>query len=825
MRKGDVVGCHESSLKVTLKAIKEIENVNAIKNGSKLEFGHEGLTVIYGENGAGKSGYARVLKKACNARDSKEKILPDIYSKRIIGDAKAIFKISKNNEPDIPIPWVDNQDKLNKSELLTSISFFDTKCASIIVDDNNNVSYLPFGTHVFGELVCLFRKMKNQLDIERPKAEKPEYKSIKIDTKTGGFVERISYRTKMEDVEKMARWDKNDQIALNHLISEITDAEVKDPIKQARKIRADKLRIQEIQQNIKKIENTFKIENINKINACIDKYNATQKALLLVSEDKLSEEPLKGAGSNEWMEMYTAAKAYSLKYAYPEVKYPSLDDDSRCVLCMQPLSQDAKNRMLKFKNFMENEIKEKAVIAGENLKKARDYIDSLDIISVISYRDIIDEINDKDEQLKENIEQYINYATNKQREYLTSIDEKKQIGKFNWKIDLNESIGDIIDSLEVEAMEKEKSAKPEELKRLKEKRDEMQARKTFSENKSSYIQYVKDEQTSKKYDECALEIKTGKISNTGRRIVTEALTPALNHSLKKELENLNISKLTLDLKASAVAGETKHQMKLVGCSDNKAKLSAVLSEGEQKVVALAGFFAELKINKNQCPIIFDDPITSLDHRYRERIAKRIAEEAQIRQVIVFTHDIAFLAQLRDIAGETQTPLFIQSIQNRLYVGERLEVPWHALGVPGRLAHLNTERDKIQSLFITNREEYNIQAGHIYGLLRETWEAFIEQTLLNQIVMRHSEKVQTQRVKAVEIATEDCLEIEKGMSKCSKWMFGHDKSYSIDINRPNPEELAKDIAHLKQINKLKHKKNNETKKKREQRLLPPIPEVG
>ena len=53
---------------ITLKAIENLVNVNAIPNGSHLYFGHQGLTVIYGENGSGKSGFARVLKKACNAR-------------------------------------------------------------------------------------------------------------------------------------------------------------------------------------------------------------------------------------------------------------------------------------------------------------------------------------------------------------------------------------------------------------------------------------------------------------------------------------------------------------------------------------------------------------------------------------------------------------------------------------------------------------------------------------------------------------------------------------------------------------------------------------
>jgi hypothetical protein len=40
-------------------------------------------------------------------------------------------------------------------------------------------------------------------------------------------------------------------------------------------------------------------------------------------------------------------------------------------------------------------------------------------------------------------------------------------------------------------------------------------------------------------------------------------------------------------------------------------------------------------------IVFDDPVSSLDHMRREQIARRLAREAKVRQVNVFTHDLAF----------------------------------------------------------------------------------------------------------------------------------------------------------------------------------------
>jgi hypothetical protein len=64
------------------------------------------------------------------------------------------------------------------------------------------------------------------------------------------------------------------------------------------------------------------------------------------------------------------------------------------------------------------------------------------------------------------------------------------------------------------------------------------------------------------------------------------------------------------------------------------------------MVALAAFLAELRVAEDVCGIVFDDPVSSLDHRHRHAVARRIVREAANRQVIVFTHDLFFLLLLR-----------------------------------------------------------------------------------------------------------------------------------------------------------------------------------
>ena len=47
-----------------------VRHVNALAPDQRLTLHRVGLTIIYGDNGSGKSGYARILKKVCRARTS-----------------------------------------------------------------------------------------------------------------------------------------------------------------------------------------------------------------------------------------------------------------------------------------------------------------------------------------------------------------------------------------------------------------------------------------------------------------------------------------------------------------------------------------------------------------------------------------------------------------------------------------------------------------------------------------------------------------------------------------------------------------------------------
>ncbi len=81
----------------SLISLSGCKNVNALADDQKLEFGASpGLTVIYGNNGSGKSGYARVLKKACRARGQKPSIKANVYKAPTGDPASALIRYAHN---------------------------------------------------------------------------------------------------------------------------------------------------------------------------------------------------------------------------------------------------------------------------------------------------------------------------------------------------------------------------------------------------------------------------------------------------------------------------------------------------------------------------------------------------------------------------------------------------------------------------------------------------------------------------------------------------------------------------------------------------------
>ena len=825
LKKGDVSGAPQVAEKITLKAMKGLSNVNAIPDGSSLSFGHEGLTVIYGENATGKSGYARVLKRACSARDTKERILPNVYADKTYAPAKAILKISLSGKPDKEVKWEDGQ---KAPEVLTNIAVFDSKCARVIVDGNNKITYLPYGSHVFPGLVELLQEFRVKLDNEKAQPERLQYDDIPCGTDADDFMSQLSYATTSTQIEKLTEWKDKDKAKLAKLRKNVIRVEEEDPDKIAKSLRNQKTRITQLAGLIAQVDSTLSQARASSLEKLIQNLNAAEKALVIVSQESLDKEPLPGVGGSAWQMLYEAAKQYSTKEAYPGKEFPHMGEGSRCVLCMQLLLEEGKRRLGRFREFMEKTTKKNVDSAKASLKVLLDELEKLDFRAFEPYKDLLEEIRARNEEVARKFEEYLPAMKSRAQDMIKNGRNKKFDPIESSKPSSLEDIRKMAEDLETEAQEVEKTAEPEELEKLKSERDNLQGRRLLKGRKQKIVAYVDKLKITKKYDACIQETKHTGITSKGREIISGALTPELINTLEEELETLGAQHLKLSLKVTGGYGETSHKMELKDTQPLQGiKLTDILSEGEQHVVGIAGFLAEMKCSGNEGPIVLDDPVCSLDHRYREKVAERLVREATARQVIIFSHNIAFLLELNSKAGELGNVKVVpQTVRYDDAPGRCIEgLPWESMPVKRRLSYLSEELINIGPLYTDDLLEYNRRAAQLYALLRETWEAAIEEVLFHKTIQRHGSEVHTLNLRYVSVTDEDYKKIFLGMKKCSKWMFGHDKAKTVDVNRPPPGEVSEDINALRNFEKDTKHRNETVQLRRKKSLEPETSEMG
>jgi AAA domain-containing protein len=139
-------------------------------------------------------------------------------------------------------------------------------------------------------------------------------------------------------------------------------------------------------------------------------------------------------------------------------------------------------------------------------------------------------------------------------------------------------------------------------------------------------------------------LATNRITMKQRELSEAVVTGTLDAKLREELHNLRGEHLPVVLHPHTAVGETQVALRLAG-AHGAPQVSDIASEGEQRVLSLSFFLAEVATSEDDGGIVVVDPVSSLDDERRAYIAERLVGEAQRRQVIVLTHDLPFMLDL------------------------------------------------------------------------------------------------------------------------------------------------------------------------------------
>jgi len=349
---------------------------------------------------------------------------------------------------------------------------------------------------------------------------------------------------------------------------------------------------------------------------------------------------------------------------------------------------------------------------------------------------------------------------------------------------------------EIKALEEAIGADAKARQVLVDEKSELDSRLALATLIDDVTDAIVTHRTLRKIDLAIRSAGTGRVSKKVTTLTRSSLTNQLRTQFAIELQDIGANFTPIEFnQVGSKQGSPHFRAQLLANPD--AEVARVLSEGEHTCAALAGFLAELSISTHKSGIVFDDPITSLDHIWRRKVAKRLAEEAQHRQVVVFTHDAVFLLFLREaskvLGGNVRYHHLTRTKASTGIVVS--DAPWIAMNVGKRVGVLKSRLQNAQPIYKNGRhDEYAERIKSLYGLIRETWERAIEEVLLNGVVTRFGRGIQTQKVSVLtDITDDDYKRIEEGMGFGSE--FTHDEAPAISSSTPEPEDVAQSIRDI------------------------------
>ena len=781
--------------RIWLTGIKDLENVNALKAKQRLEVGEQ-LTLVYGENGSGKSGYARVLKRTARCTEKAiESILPDVFAVAPVrAPAKAVFELNQGAGP-VDVAW---QDGMPIPSDLKRFAVFDSKCARHFLTASNQLSFAPA---IFDALTLLGEatdgiKQRFLGEVKQHTPPKPPaFQSMVDNTSVGKVLSAITVQTNPETIKTLGQWSDKDTTTLDTKETELAKLKTQSPQTIRDAINREKRDATTLETKIALIITELNADAVVLIQQQVTDVNTHEQAYQAAVKLALGGSKIEGVGTDAWKSLIEGAATFSTTGAYKAQGFPATSEGALCVLCQQPLGAEAAERLKGFWTFLQEDAAMKRDAAKSTLKAALDKLKSVPREMPPEVAVLRDEYEKNQANLWLKTTEFFNSA----RDRVTAVEEA--VAQESWDAipSLNADAAalshELVAALDdrLKAVQDDANAQAA-LTRLTTEIAELKARKKLSENLKLVLDHITSIRTADRAQKAADEIKTNSISLKAKELHTGFITDAFKARVKGYMTCVGLRRAKVAIGERSERGKVLHSIAVEGATQPVLPEN-IFSEGERTAISLAFFLADLGSVADTCGVIFDDPVTSLDHRIREGVVNALVTEAMYRQVIVFTHDLAFYCELISAATIAQVKTTSNHVEafsatvGHLFTAE----PRESLKVTKRYADLEKLINEAEQA--GSPDDFNRAVDRFYNQLRAAWERSVEELLFNQVVARYQKEVMTQRLLGAVIDKDGIAAVFQGMSRGSARTDAHDHAAAAALAKPTPDDLK---VHLKQL---------------------------
>ncbi|MDD4156720.1 MAG: AAA family ATPase [Candidatus Cloacimonetes bacterium] len=771
----------ENNSSIILRSVDNISGVNRLLSDQILEF-DENLTLIYGDNGVGKTGYSRIFQQLGKTIEkSVRPIKSNVLITPIIPKARIKFSYIDKKEESSELLW-----EQGKNQQL-NIRLFNTNCVKFSLSETREISFKP-------AIFCYIDIIRDATTRLQQKVKKIIEESQQIISTTNVISGTIEYdllskvflAPNIEEPLKLldTYYEKIDlsfeQIDSQLLLikEERDNNNVKVIGAQNSVILQEKTRLTNLINLITQsicYSNAYWLNLANTITKLDDLKNSNIEPFIsqldFISEHK-----------DAFIAFLSAANNLLKQYS----KDNNFSNSSTCLLCKQPIeSKDTKELFHSYEKLISSirdvEIKSTQVKLDNYMKEIGDFIlqlktvkcqfvqTSIDKQCILAIDSIISSINAEIEQYKKGLTTSICIEFD-----LLLSPLKKQEATF--ELSLREK------TIEYGTVTKK-------LQDIQEKENHINSAKYILNKKEQIYKAV-----NILYSLYALySIDNKSISKCQKTITDKLYSDEILAEIKNILIELNApTEIVFDTSIATSQISLKQ-----GYHSQYNTLSDVLSEGEQTVVALAQFIADANFNTNDNVLIFDDPVNSLDLNRMSEVAKVLVNLSKKKQVIIFTHNLVFVSCIKEHSKDKKA-FACYYVENALLEGELYsgKLTKHFSPNIETYKNYNSEINKIANMG-SKITLANVIQGYEY--MRSALELLVCDILFNKTIERFKPNISIDSFDGVNgnIIEEERTTIVNLFHKVCRYISGHSSSPLSKIN-PTIQGFKEDIKTMQDI---------------------------
>jgi energy-coupling factor transporter ATP-binding protein EcfA2 len=712
-----------------LTQLRDLKNVNALVEGQAIEFNPK-LTAIFGENACGKTGYVRVLKKAAAVRTT-ETVLPDVSQvQRTKQPPSARITFRLGQEKPQEVEWIDQAGLVP----FNRIDVFDSRATALHVDGDLNYMYTPGELARFPLVQQGIEGVRSRLEqnvSDRTQTANPFLPQFDRQSRIYPLIDSLGAATDLAQLKTLSTVTDAEKQEIPALKAEVEALQTTNPAAQLKLAETMKQHLDALVKS-SSVVGRFDVPKYAK---SLERLQKAEQQYEKATQESFAGLPIPGLLKEEWRRFIQSGEEY-LKTLDEAAKYPAKGEE--CLYCRQPLSPEAVALLKKYRDYCNNDLRTELDGAGRDIDAVRRaYQQGLDFADVD--RRVVEIAGNGAGITAEQLSEIRDFVS-KGKSIRDAIESRKPV---EWK-DQAAHTARVLKYLE-DAQTHNKAL----LKDLTERRDKREEALHDRQGKlldiESRLKLAGLMPQIEKAVEQAKWVDKAKIQQRKfqglLRSLTETSKVASEQLLNRDFER-HFNEECKTLRAPAVTlqfpGRQGQVTRKKAVASGEHRPSDVLSEGEQKVIALADFLAEASL-KPPAPVIFDDPINSLDYKRMAEVVDRIAALSDTRQVIVFTHNIWFTTELlARFEKRTQDCSYYDVSRDGAKIGIVSK------GTHPRSDSFSSLKGKINELIqVADKATGEPLAALIeraYELLRNICEVIVETELLQGVTQRHQAMV-------------------------------------------------------------------------------------